>query len=40
MLARSKLDSIKSKISEPLINIEISHTDFMTIINEQKRAEN
>ena len=31
MLARSKLNSIESKISETLINNEISHEDFMTI---------
>ena len=36
MLARSKLNSIESKISEALINNEISHEDFMTIINEKK----
>ena len=36
MLARSKLNSIESKISEALINNEISHEDFMTIINEEK----
>ena len=34
MLARSKLNSIESKISEALINNQISHEDFMTIINE------
>ena len=34
MLARSKLNSIESKTSEALINNEISHEDFMTIINE------
>ena len=34
MLARSKLNSIESKISEALINNEISHEDFMTTINE------
>ena len=37
MLARSKLNSIESKISETLINNEISHEDFMTIINEEKK---
>ena len=37
MLARSKLNSIESKISEALINKEISHEDFMTIINEEKK---
>ena len=36
MLARSKLNSIESKISEALINNEISHEDFMTIINEER----
>ena len=35
MLARSKLNSMESKISEALINNEISHEDFMTIINEE-----
>ena len=37
MLARSKLNSIESKISEALINNEISLEDFMTIINEEKK---
>ena len=37
MLARSKLNSIESKISETLINSEISHEDFMTVINEEKK---
>ena len=36
MLARSKLDSIESKISEALIDNEISHEDFITIINEER----
>ena len=40
MLARSKLNSIESKISEALTNNEISHEDFMTIINEEKNIEN
>ena len=39
MLARSKLNSIESKISEALINNEIIHEDFMTIINEKKYRE-
>ena len=38
MLARSKLNSIENKISEALINNEISHEDFMTIINEKKKC--
>ena len=33
MLHRSKLNSIESKISEALINYEISHEVFMTILN-------
>ena len=37
VLARSKLNSIESKISEALINNEISHEDFMTIINEETK---
>ena len=40
MLATSKLNSIESKISEALINNEISHEDFMTIINEEKNTKN
>ena len=36
MPAQSKLNSIESKISEAVINNEISHDDFMTIINEEK----
>ena len=37
MLARSKLNSIESKISEVLINNEISREDFMTILNKEKK---
>ena len=37
MLARSKLSSIESEISEPLIISEISHKDFVAIINEEKK---
>ena len=36
ILARSKLNSIESKISEALMNNQISHEDFMTIINEER----
>ena len=36
MLARCNLNSIKSKISEGLINNEISHEDFMTITMKKK----
>ena len=37
MLVRSKLNSIEGKVSEALINNEISHEDFMIIINEEKK---
>ena len=37
MLARSKLNSIENKISEPLINNEIKHEDFTTIIDKEKK---
>ena len=36
MLARSKLNSIESIIFEALMNNQISHEDFMTIIDEEK----
>ena len=36
MLTRSKLNSIESKISEALMNNQISHEDFMAIINEER----
>ena len=37
MLARRKWNSIESKISETLINNEIIHKGFTTIINEEKK---
>ena len=37
MLAKSKLNSIESKISEALINNEIRHEDLMIILNEQTK---
>ena len=37
MLARSKLNSIESKISKALMDNEISHEDFETIINKEKK---
>ena len=37
MLGRSKLNSVESKISEALINNEISRENFMTIINKEKK---
>ena len=36
MLARSKLNRIESKISEVSINNQISHEDFITIINKER----
>ena len=36
MLPRSKLNSIEIKISEALINNQISHEDFITIIYEER----
>ena len=37
MLARSKLNSIENKISKALMDNEISHEDFETNINEEKK---
>ena len=37
MLARSKLNSIESKIPEALINNENSHEYFMATLNEEKK---
>ena len=36
ILARRKINSIESKISEAFINNEISHENFITIINKMK----
>ena len=36
LLARSKLNSLESKISVTLINNQISQEDFITIINEER----
>ena len=36
MLARRKLNSIESKVSEALINNEISNEDLMIVSNEEK----
>ena len=40
MLGRIKLNSIESKISKALMDNEICHEDFETIINEGKNIEN
>ena len=37
MLAKSKLNSIESKISKALMDNAISHEDFETIVNEEKK---
>ena len=37
MLSRSKLNSMENKISKALVDNEISHEDFETIINEEKK---
>ena len=37
MLARSKINSTENKISKALTDNEISHKDFETIINEEKK---
>ena len=37
MFARSKLNSIESKISDVLRNNEINHENFLTIIDEEKK---
>ena len=36
MLAKSKLDSIETLISQTLIALEISHEEFQTIVNEEE----
>ena len=40
MLARSKLNRIENKISKALVDNEIIHKDFETIITEEKNIEN
>ena len=39
MLAKSKLNSIETLISQALIDIEISHDEFITILNEKDKYE-
>ena len=39
MLAKSKLDSIETLISQALIDIEIRHEEFDTIMKERKKYE-
>ena len=40
MLARSKLNSIESKISKSLVDNDINHDDFEIVVNEEKNIEN
>ena len=39
MLAKSKLNSIKTLISQALIDMDISHKEFITILNEKYKYE-
>ena len=39
MLAKSKLNSIETLVSQALIDLEISHEEFKTIVNEKERHE-
>ena len=39
MPAKSKLKSIKTLISKALVDLEISHEEFKTIINEKEKCE-
>ena len=37
MLAKSKLNSVETLISQALIDMEISHEEFVTILNEKNK---
>ena len=39
MLAKSKLNSIETLISQALIDLEISHEEFITILNQKEKYE-
>ena len=39
MVAKSKLNSIKTVVSQALINLEISHEEFVIILKEKKKYE-
>ena len=39
MLVKSKLNSIKTVVSQALINLEISHEEFVIILKEKKKYE-
>ena len=40
MLARIKLNTVENKMSNALTDNEVSHEDFETIINEEKKIKN
>ena len=39
MVAKSKLNSIETLVSQPLIDIEISHEEFFTILQDKDKYE-
>ena len=39
MLAKSKLNSIETLISQALIDMEITHEEFVTVLNEKDKYE-
>ena len=39
MVAKSKLNSIETLVSQPLIDIEISHEEFITILQDKDKYE-
>ena len=39
MIAKSKLNSIETLMSQALINLDISHEEFKTIVNEKDKYE-
>ena len=39
MLAKSKLNSIETLISQALIDMDVSHEEFITILNEKDKYE-
>ena len=39
MLAKSKLSNIETLISQALINLDINHEEFKTIVNEKEKYE-
>ena len=40
MLAKSKLNSIETLVSKALIDMEINHEEYITILNEKYKYEN